>query len=130
MAFREDVATKILVGGLATGLGTDLFLGSGAIIPKGSGPYITLTESGGTARLRSHSSAYPRPSLQIVVRAQEASVARNKAVAIHAAVGELFNTTLGDTFYLSVTAVQEVMDMQKDESGRARFGFNLTCVSR
>lgn len=137
MGLRENVAAKLVSLGLATGIGTDIFLGSASAVPSsatavpppGAGPYISLIETGGTGALRSHASRYPRQSLQIVVRASSASVARDKALAVFGAVADKFNVTFGSTFYLEILAVQEVMDMQKDETGRPRFGFNLNSLS-
>lgn len=137
MAFADDIATKIIALSLGTAVGTDIFLGSTAAIPgfKSSnlsvGPYISLIDTGGTGALRTHGTKYPRPTLQVVVRAASAVLAKAKAVALHEALDGLYNVTINSTFYLEITAVQDVMDMQKDETGaRSRFGFNLNFISR
>lgn len=136
-SFADDIAAKIIASSLGTAVGTDIFLGSSAAIPLmksgdlAVGPYISIIDTGGTAAIRSHSGKYPRPSLQIMVRAASGAIAKARAEAIHEAIGDLFNVTLGTRFYLEVSAVQEVLDMQKEEgTGRSRFGFNVNVISR
>lgn len=131
--FADDIAAQIVLAGLGTAVGTDIFLGSKAKIPstpENVGPYISVIDTGGSGALRSHDSKYPRPSLQIVVRAASAVVAKTRAQAIHEAIGDLYNVTINARFYLEISAVQEVLDMQVDEAGRPRFGFNVNIVSR
>jgi hypothetical protein len=78
---------------------------------------------------KTHSTRYPRPGVQILVRAREASVARAKAKAMHAALDGLYNVTINGTKYQRIVAVQDVMDQRVDETGRPRFAFNLESMS-
>lgn len=133
MAVANDIAAKIVTVSLGTAIGTDIFLGAAAVIPskpENVGPYISLIDTGGTAAMEAHDQRYPRPSIQVVVRAASSPVAKAKAEALHAALCALYNVTINSTFYLKIKAVQEVLDMQKDEVGRPRWGFNLQIVSR
>lgn len=133
MSVADDVAARIIALSLGTAVGTDIFIGTKAKVPSGpsdDGPYISLVDTGGTSALRRHDGRYPRPSIQVSVRARQASAARAKAAALHAALADKFNVTMGSTFYLSVIAVQEVMDMPADSVGRPRFGFNLDTLTR
>lgn len=136
MSFANDLAAKIISEGLGTAINTDIFLGSAAAIPTmragdtAVGPYISIIDTGGVSAVREHDGKYPRPSMQIVVRAASGPIAKAKAEAIHEAIGDLFNVTIGTRFYLRISAVQEVLDMQKDEAGRPRFGFNVNMECR
>lgn len=133
MSLANDVAARIIALSLGTAIGKDLFIGSKAKVPSGpsdDGPYVSIIETGGTAAVLSHDGRYPRPSCQVSVRARSASVAKALADQLHAALGDKFNVTMGSTFYLSVNAVQETMDMPADSMGRARYGFNLNTLTR
>lgn len=133
MAISDDIAARIIALGLGTAVGTDIFIGTKAKVPStpgDAGPYISLVDTGGSGAVRTHDGRYARPSCQISVRARQASTARAKAAALHAALADKFNVTMGSTYYLSVTAVQEVMDMPADSVGRPRFGFNLDTLTR
>jgi hypothetical protein len=133
MSVADDIAARIVALSLGTAVGTDIFIGTKAKVPSGpgdDGPLISLVDTGGTGAIRSHDGRYPRPSCQVSVRARTASAARAKAEALHAALADKFNVTMGSTFYLSVIAVQETMDMPADSMGRARFGFNLNTLTR
>lgn len=124
-----DIATKFIADGFCTAIETDLFLGSKAKIPskpENVGPYTSLIDTGGRASMNSHSDLYPQPSLQVVVRASSQVVAKAKARAMLESVRNISNVTINGNFYLRIWAVQEVLDMQVDETGmRSRYGFNL-----
>lgn len=68
--FLEEIR-KILVNAGVAVFGTDLFETSKSNIPEGDGPYLSITETGGTAPERTQNviGAYPQPSAQIVARA-------------------------------------------------------------
>lgn len=128
IGLAADVAVDMIAQGLATAIKTDLFIGTKAKIPskpENVGPYTMLIETGGTGAVLAHDQRYPQPSLQITVRAASASIARAKAQALHARYCNLHNVTLNGTVYERIVAVQEVLDMQEDEVGRPRFGFNI-----
>lgn len=130
-AFSDEIAEKIIALGLCTAIENDLFVNTKARIPNtGEGPWVSVRETGGTAAMKSHSSQYPQPSVQIMVRARKSSVAKAKARALWSALGNLHNVTLSGSFYLKVTAVQDVIDMSVEEgTGLARFAFNLNATT-
>jgi hypothetical protein len=125
--FLDDLATKLVAAGVGV-LGTSLFLSSKAIIPAGAGPYLTLTETGGSGptRIQNQSSAATeRPTAQVAVRASTYAVARAKAKAAHTALDGIWNTTINGTVYLRIVARQEPTDIGQDEAGRVVVVFNL-----
>lgn len=130
-SFADDIVVKLIAATLVTALEKDIFI-NGANLPMDRskvGPFTSINDTGGTSAIREHDGKYPRPSLQIVVRASSAVFAKAKAEAIHALLDGLYNVTINGRFYQSITAVQNVLDMQKDEVGRSRFGFNIDLVS-
>lgn len=135
--FLDDLAARLVslgVGTLTTTAVSAIFFGPKPIIPEGIGPYISLAETGGTSRLKTHSSSAKRPSAQLVVRASTRAAARSKAKDAHDAFSGvdgcgLFNITLNGVFYLSIIPTQEPFDMPVDEKNRARVMFNLDGVA-
>lgn len=133
MAMADDVAARIIALSLGTAVGTDIFINGRSkppSTPASDGPYTSLVDTGGTAAQLRHDGRYPQPSCQVTVRARQASVAKAKAAALHAALADKFNLTMGSTTYLQVRAVQEVMEMPADSVGRPRFGFNLNALTK
>jgi hypothetical protein len=134
--FLEEIAAKLVAAGVGTyGTGASsparsIFSTSRAIIPSGSGPYMTLVETGGTAptRVQSRSGATTkRPTAQIMVRASDYASARAMCQAAYDALDGVFNTTLSGVNYLSITARQEPTDIGLDDAGRAMVAFNILC---
>jgi len=59
------------------------FIGANAILPTGDGPYVQIIVSGGIGPDRWHDGGViARPSIQMVVRAKDLTVARAKAHSI------------------------------------------------
>ena len=108
--------------------GSNIFLGSGAVIPTGDGPYLSLTETGGNAptRIQNVPGAHTqRPTAQILVRAKSYLTARTMAKAAYAALDGVFNTTLTGVFYQKITARQEPTDIGLDAENRRMISFNI-----
>jgi hypothetical protein len=134
--FLDDMASVLVTAGVGT-LGVDLFLSSKAVIPSGTGPYITLTETGGMGvggfrgeggRVQNKArSSTVRPGAQVLVRASSYNTARSKSNAALDALDGLWNTKINGVAYLSVTARQEPTDAGVDEAGRAVVVFNIDC---
>lgn len=127
MPFLDEVAARLVDQGVGV-LGTDIFLTSRAVLPTGEGPYLTVTETGGSGPTRTQNqagAATQRPTAQVMVRAKTYPVARTMAAAAYTALDGVFNTLLSSTFYLSMTARQEPTDIGLDEAGRAMVAFNL-----
>ena len=127
--FLDEIAARLVAQGVGT-VGSNIFLGSKAVIPVGAGPYLTLTETGGSAPTRVHNEApahTQRPTAQIAVRAQSYLTARTMAKAAYLALDGVFNTTISSVFYQSITARQEPTDIGLDELKRPMVVFNIEC---
>jgi hypothetical protein len=133
MSFLDEIAARLVasgVGAIATPTVPGvIYMGSRANIPSGDGPYITITETGGSDPTRTQNqpaAATQRPTAQILTRAKSYQIARTKARAAYLALDGIFNTTLSGTFYLSVKARQEPTDLgELDGAGRAMISFNI-----
>jgi hypothetical protein len=127
MPFLDDIAARLVAAGVGT-KGSNIFLGSNAVIPDGAGPFLTVTETGGMAPTRIQnkaSAATQRPTAQVAVRAATYPPARTMATAAYAALDGIYNTTLGSTFYQVVRARQEPTDIGLDGVGRPVIVFNI-----
>lgn len=127
MPFLDEIAAKLVTASVGT-IGSNIFLGSKAIIPVGNGPYLSLVETGGSAptRIQNVAAAHTqRPTAQVSVRAKSYQAARTMLQAAYAALDGTFNTTLSGTFYQSITARQEPTDVGLDDAGRAMIVFNI-----
>jgi len=125
--FLDEIAARLVSQGVGV-LGSNIILGSKGVIPAGDGPFISLTETGGSAPTRVHNQSVPntqRPTAQITVRATSYFVARTKAKAAYLALDGVFNTTLSGVVYYSITARQEPTDIGLDVLGRPMIVFNI-----
>jgi hypothetical protein len=125
--FLDEIKDRLVAQGVGT-YGSNIFLGSRAVIPEGDGPYISLTETGGTAPTRIHNvpgAHTQRPTAQVLVRASSYLVARTKAKAAYAALDGVFNTTISGVFYQKITARQEPTDIGLDGENRVMVAFNI-----
>jgi len=125
--FLDEIAARLVSQSVGT-LGSNIFLGSRAAIPSGDGPYLSLTETGGSAPSRIHNVATSntqRPTAQILVRAKKYNIARPMADAAYRALDGIYNTTLSGTFYQSVVARQEPGDIGLDSLERVMITFNI-----
>lgn len=81
-SWEEDLVAVLEGEGLAT-LGTDTFIGRAASVPQGSGPFVSVIDTGGSAPYATHNGdLYENLSAQIVVRAATYTAARTRALAI------------------------------------------------
>lgn len=129
MAFLNEIAALLIERGVGT-LNVNIFKGSSAVIPTGSGPYLSIINTGGRTSAKTHNgTATQRPSAQIRVRADDYIVAEAMIIGAFNALGGdngLYNVTLSGVFYLSITARQGPTDMGKEEgTGRAQLVFNI-----
>lgn len=128
MPFLDEIAAKLVGAGVGV-LGTNIFLGSGALIPAGAGPFMTIIETGGSAPTRVQnkaSASTQRPTAQIAVRATSYATARAMSKAAYDALDGTFNATLSGTFYQKITARQEPTDMGLEEgTARRMLVFNI-----
>lgn len=109
--------------------GSTIMLGSGAVIPTGNGPYLSLTETGGAGALTTHNGTpVELVTVHVLVRAKSYSVARAMLKAAYDAFGGangLHNVTLSGTFYQQLKARQNLSDIGLDEEKRRMLVFNV-----
>ena len=67
MPFLDEIKDRLVAQGVGT-YGSNIFLGSKAVIPTGDGPYLSIIETGGTGAIRTHGTA--------VVRSEERRVGK------------------------------------------------------
>jgi hypothetical protein len=125
--FLDEIAARLVAQGVGV-IGSSIFLGSKAVIPTGDGPYLSLTETGGSGPTRVHNvpgAKTQRPTAQIAVRARSYLVARTKAKEAYLALDGVWNTTIGGVFYQKITARQEPTDIGLDDEKRPMIVFNI-----
>lgn len=126
--FVDEIASRLVAQGVGT-LNSSIFCGSAAVMPEGVGPYLTVTETGGTAPTRvqnQNAAATQKPTAQISVRAKSYTDARTMSKNAYVALDGVFNTSLAGTFYVSITARQEPTDTGAlDGAGRVVIVFNI-----
>src|SRR5712691_3756634 len=123
MSFLSEMKDTLVAASVGT-FGTNLFIGSSAIIPTGDGPYLSLIETGGSGAARSQNGTpIEQPSAQLSARARQPLAARTMLVAAYVALGGangLHNATLSGVWYLSLTFRQSSpIDVGMNGSGRA-----------
>lgn len=127
-AFLDDVGARLVAQGVGV-LGSNIFLGSRAVVPSGAGPYLTVSETGGVAPTRIQGRTTPgtrRPTAQVLALATTYQAARAMIEAAYAALDGVYNTTIGTTFYQRIAARQEPTDMGADATGnRVQLVFNI-----
>lgn len=135
MGFVEEVKAQLLSASLITT--TNFFKGPKAVIPSGPnvgpGPFVQMTQTGGSPdqQIQNDLDGYEKPGAQIVVTANEASVAESTAKAIRTYLKKIRNTFLSGTWYQEITADQQVYDFPLDAAaGRPRSGFNISAIKR
>lgn len=133
MPFLDEIAARLVAQGVGT-IGTDIILGSKGTVPSGDGATLLLTETGGTASLRTHNgTAVARPSAQLLARAGRYNLARAKLMLAWNALGGdkgLHNITLSGTFYQSITPAQQPTDIGLDGLARPMIVFNIDAAKQ
>lgn len=127
MSLLDELAARLVAQNVGV-LGTNIFLSSKAIIPTGTGPYLTLSPTGGIAptRVQNQTSVKTqRPTVQVLVRASTTPAAWTMAQNAYAALDGFFNGTLSGTWYLNIRARQDITDMGLDSAGRIQLVFNI-----
>jgi hypothetical protein len=124
--FLDEIAQWLVDHGVGV-LGQNIFKSSSAVIPSGDGPYMTISETGGTAPVRVQNGVrlLQCPTAQILVVAKAHTASRDMSRAAYAALDGVFNTTVEGCFYTKITVRQEPTDMGLDELNRARVVFNI-----
>ena len=125
--FLDEIAARLVAQGVGV-IGSSIFLGSRAAIQDGDGPYISLTETGGSSPTFVHNTAgskTQRPTAQVAVRAKSYLIARTKAKDAYVALNGVWNTTISGVFYQKITARQEPTDIGLDDKTRPMVVFNI-----
>jgi hypothetical protein len=128
-SFPNDIRDRLVAQAVGV-FGVNIFISGKAVIPSGSGPYLTLTETGGRAPTRNQNDTHPiaKPSMQLLSRATDAQVSRamlQKAWDALGAENGLHNITLTATFYISITPRQEITEIGTDTVNRMMYAFNI-----
>lgn len=128
MAFPYEIKDRLVAQGVGV-YGTNIFIGSKAVIPTGAGPYLSIIESGGSGASRTQGGASTeRPSAQLACRASTNAAARTMLQAAYDALGGadgLHNIDLTGVRYLSITPRQNITDIGLDDAGRAMVAYNI-----
>lgn len=131
--FVEDIAKLLTDAGVGV-LGTNIFFSTRASIPTGTGPYISLIETGGLPPLRVQNRrtrpAYQRPAAQIITRATNYVIARDKALSVYNIVFAVRNRKVNNIWYQEMICLQEPFDAGTDDANRAKIIFNVRCIRR
>jgi hypothetical protein len=130
--FSDHLATLCEEAGVAA---DDINVGSKATVPYGEGPYVAITDTGGTGNLRTHNSypgrAYDRPSAQIRVHAEDYTVGMALAKTLFTYIEQVRNRDIDGVWYQEIMMIQSApFDMGLDDSKRPRVAFNAMAVKR
>lgn len=113
--------------------GTTIFYSSGARIPDGEGPFISLRMGPGLRPWGTHNdgvTAIRRPSVQVVVRGNVYATVTATAAAVYAALS-FVNETVSGVFFLKCTPRDsEPVDIGLDANGRTCLAWNLEVERR
>jgi hypothetical protein len=126
MTALDAIAARLVSMGVGV-LATTLFTSASSTIPSGNGPYIRLVATGGPSPEGNHNEgpvAIRRPTFQCTVHAKDPRAAQTRAFAAYnALIGT--NLTLNGMKFLSVVPRQEPYELPMDETGHARWVFNV-----
>lgn len=135
--FLEEIAARLASQGVgvysappAVTPGTNIFLSSKAVIPVGAGPYLTITDTGGSSGSGTQNdTAVENATAQLMVRAGTYPAAYAMLKAAFTALGGqngLFNVTLSGVKYLKIKARQNPTDTGLDaDPTRVTVAFNI-----
>lgn len=132
MGFTEEIAAILSNAGVGTPE-VNIFGSSLKKIPRGDGPFLSITETGGTDPDNTQNStaipAYRRPGAQIVVRAATKPAAETMAFgaynALFAIRNERVTTETTSTWYRKIRPLQEPADIGLDPLSRIKLVFNV-----
>jgi hypothetical protein len=128
MAFIDEITARLIAQSVGA-INVNIFKGSSSIIPSGNGPYLTVTDTGGSGASRTQNNTpTEHASAQVLVRASSYPLASTMIRLAFTALGGqsgLHNVTLSGIYYLSITAKQNPTDIGKDDAGRTMLVFNI-----
>lgn len=127
MAFPYEVKDRLVAQGVGV-YGMNIFIGSKAAIPTGDGPYLSISETGGSAPSLTQNGSTTNPSAQVSCCAATMSAARTMLQLAYDAFGGadgLTNIDLTGVRYLRLKPVQDINDIGLDGAGRPMVAFNI-----
>jgi hypothetical protein len=133
--FVDDIVTILTAAGVGT-FNMNIFESSKASIPPGPGPYLTISETGGSGPEGTHNAAsagfpaYVRPNAQILVRGVSYSAARMMADNAYSALFPIRNQYINGVFWRQIVCLQEPFDFGLDDLTRPTIVFNIACTKR
>jgi hypothetical protein len=138
MGFMDEVAFQLETDGVGVRQ-TNIFGSSFKVLPKGSGPFLSIIETGGSSPDNTHNStdrpAYRRPGAMIVVRADTVAAAKMMIEAAYDSLVKIRNQTIdtseSSAWYRRINVLQEPNDtLGLDNTGRVRYSFNISADKR
>lgn len=135
--FLDDLLELFRTQGIGTP-NSNMFASSKASIPTGNGPYLSVTETGGSGQEGTHNDSrvgkngYEQPNAQIICRAVNYNAAKTMAVKAHAAIVKVGSKSqmVNGTWWRSAKALQQPFDLGSDAQGRPQVVFNIAVVKR
>jgi Bacteriophage minor capsid protein len=137
--FDDDIIKLLVDAGVGV-FGTTIFQSSNAKIPTGSGPFISVINYGGgppqVMQQSERTPAYEFPTCMIFARGTSHAQTRQMAYAAYQVLtqapggGPRVNFTINNCWYVSMSARQQPFDMGPDETGRLKYGFNMSAQKR
>jgi hypothetical protein len=129
MSWPLEIRDRLVAQGVGV-FGTNIFIGSGANIPDGAGPYLLIRETGGSEGNKTQDdNGTEIVTAYIGARATNPTQARVMAVNAYNALGGrngLYNITLTGVFYIHLKTRQPVTDTGMDATGsRTMYSFNV-----
>ena len=125
--FADEIIALLEAKGIGV-FGTNMFVGSKAIIPVGDGPFLVVVETGGTGatRVQNQKGAKTRrPTAQVSVRGASGPTSRVMAEEAYQALDGVTNELIAGTFYQSITVRGDLANLGEDDSGRTFLSFNI-----
>lgn len=125
--FLDEIASRIASQNIGV-VASSIFMGRGAVLPVGDGPFLTIVETGGTGSERTQQNALARPTAQLMVSAGNFKAALDTARKVFNTLGGddgLHNIDLSGVRYVSLTARQQPYEIGPDQRGRPRVAFNI-----
>lgn len=123
MSFSDEIKNRL--SGL--GVPSPILTGSKIVEPE-SGSFVHIREYPGRAPVKVHNTGaatrYARPALQCIAHASNKVDSRTLAYQVYNGLS-FVNATLGTTWYVQVSPIQEPYDFGLDSKGRVKFAFNV-----
>lgn len=130
MTLIEQVATYLIEQGVATALGTDIFIGRMPDNATAPDAVIAVLDTGGPSP--DIDIPTKSPTFQVFIRNTDYDTGKAKLDAVRTALHNFYNDYLvaGQTFIYYIHALSEGGHLGQDEAGRDLFSMNFLCNTR